>query len=236
MKTLSLILFMTSAQSLFAQSDAFTNDTNFASKGRINIGALVSYSTQTPPPAMIMDVTYGLTKRTTIGVTVGTTGALAIVGIKANKLLWDAKKMKVLLRFISVYYPERDGPFLFDREEKYVMPWILTMLAVDGEWKLRNGIRINGGFGIMENHCVDDMKMWFNRNHKHHDIDADGNMHGSMIDIFTTIQAGIATPLSKRLTLKLEAIAVFHKMRLIQQNEFKVTFPVNPYLYFAYAF
>jgi hypothetical protein len=236
MKTASFLLLFFGPHLLLAQPDTFTNDPNFASKGRFNASALVSYSTVSPPPALIVDVTYGVTKRTTIGVTAGTTGALALVGIKANRLLWEASKMKVLLRFISVYYPERDGPFLFDRKDKYVMPWILTMAVIDSEWKLRNGIRINGGIGIMENHCLDDMKMWFNRNHKHHDIDSDGNMHGSLIDIFTTLTAGVSTPLSNRLTLKLEAIAVFHKTRLIHKDEFKVTFPINPYLNFVYAF
>jgi hypothetical protein len=55
------------------------------------------------------------------------------------------------------------------------------------------------------------MKMWFDPNHDHHDMH-NGELEGSLIDIFTTLQAGVSTPLSQRLTLKLEAIAVFHKM------------------------
>ena len=74
------------------------------------------------------------------------------------------------------------------------MPWFLTMAVIDGEWKLRNRIRINAGIGLMENHCLDDMKMWFDKNHDHHDMGHDGELEGSLIDVFTTLQAGVAVP------------------------------------------
>ena len=236
MKTIFACLLVLCFQLAIAQKNQFENDPNLARKGRFNVGAIVTYSTATPPPAFIADVSYGISSKTTLGLTGGTTGALALYGIKFNTLIAGSENKRLLFRFLSVYYPERDGRFMFDRQAKYVMPWFLTMAVIDGEWKLKNRIRLNLGIGLMENHCLDDMKMWFDKNHDHHDMGHDGELEGSLIDVFTTLQAGVAVPLSQRLTLKFETIAVFHKMRLIHKEEFKVTFPINPFLYFVYAF
>jgi hypothetical protein len=236
MKTISLIVFLQMSGLLMAQTYPNANDPHFASRGKFTTSVLLSYSTQTPPPAIIADGMYGISNKFSVGVTVGTTGALGILGIKANGILFGRERFKVFSRFICVYYPERNGAFLFDRKDKYVMAWMLTMLTLEGEWKFANGMRVSGGIGVMENHCLDDMKMWFDPKHDHHDINEHGDMEGSLIDVFTTAQAAVSAPLSKRLTLSLEAIAVFHKMKLIEKNEFKVTFPINPYFTFTYAF
>jgi len=236
MKTIFTWLPVLCFQLVLAQKSQFENDPNLARKGRFNVGAIVTYSTATPPPAFIADVSYGISSKTTLGLTGGTTGALALYGIKFNTLIAGSENKRLLFRFLSVYYPERDGRFMFDRQAKYVMPWFLTMAVIDGEWKLKNKIRLNVGIGLMENHCLDDMKMWFDKNHDHHDMGHDGELEGALIDVFTTLQAGVAVPLSQRLTLKFEVIAVFQKMRLINKDEFKVTFPINPFLNFVYAF
>jgi hypothetical protein len=235
MKTILASLLVLCFQPVFGQKKQFENDPNFAAKGRFNVGAIVTYSAATPPPAFIADVSYGISNKTTLGITGGTTGALALYGIKFNTLIAGSENKRLLFRFLSVYYPERDGRFMFDRKAKYVMPWFLTMAVIDGEWKLKNRIRLNAGIGLMENHCLDDMKMWFDKNHNHHDMH-NGELEGSLIDVFATLQAGAAFPLSERLTMKLEVIAVFHNMRLIHKDEFKVTFPINPFLNFVYAF
>jgi len=235
MKTILLSLLTLCFYHIAAQVKEFDNDPNLPRKRGFNVGAIVTYSTATPPPAVIVDVTYGISKKTAIGITGGTTGALALYGIKFNTLIAGSDTKRLLFRFLSVYYPERDGRFMFDRKSKYVMPWFLTMAVVDGEIKFRNKMRVNLGIGIMENHCRDDMRMWFDPDHDHHDMH-DGELEGSLIDIFTTVQTGVSAPLSTRLTLKLEAIAVFYHARLIEKEEFKVTFPVNPFLNLVYAF
>ena len=235
MKTFLLSVLVFCCLTILAQKKAFDNDPNLARKGGVNIGAIVTYSPQTPPPAFIADITYGISEKTSVGITGGTTGALLLYGIRFNTLIAGSDSRRLLFRFLSVYYPERDGRFLFDRTSKYVMPWFLTMAVLDGELKFKKNVRVNLGVGVMENHCLDDMKMWFDSNHDHHDMH-NGELEGSLIDIFTTLQAGVSAPLSRRLTLKLEAIAVFYKMRLIEANEFKVTFPINPFLNFVYAF
>ena len=236
MKPITICLLVLCFQLVLAQESQFTNDPNLAAKGRFNVGAIITYSTATPPPAFIADVSYGISNKTTIGITGGTTGALALYGIKFNTLIAGSENKRLLFRFLSVYYPERDGRFMFDREPKYVMPWFLTMAVIDGEWKLKNRMRLNAGIGLMETHCREDMKMWFKKDHDHHDMGHNGEIEESLIDVFTTLQAGVAFPLSQRLTLKLEAIAVFHKTRLIHKDEFKVTFPINPFLNLVYAF
>ena len=86
-----------------------------------------------------------LANKTTLGITGGTTGALALYGIKFNTLIAGSENKRLLFRFLSVYYPERDGRFMFDRKDKYVMPWFLTMAVIDGEWKLKNRMRLNAG-------------------------------------------------------------------------------------------
>jgi hypothetical protein len=236
MKTIPICLLILCSQLVLAQKNQFANNPNLAAKGRFNAGAIITYSTATPPPAFIADVSYGISKKTTLGITGGTTGALALYGIKFNTLIAGSENKRLLFRFLSVYYPERDGRFMFDRKPKSVEPWFLSMAVIDGEWKLKNRMRLNVGIGLMENHCREDMKMWFKKDQEHHEMGVNGEMEESLIDVFTTLQAGVAFPLSQRLTLKFEAIAVFHKTRLIHKDEFKVTFPINPFLNFVYAF
>jgi hypothetical protein len=231
------VLALTSVSAQTSNGSASNqNDPNFPAKGKVNSSVLISYSTVTPPPAILADALYGVKQKLAIGITAGTTGALGLIGVKLNDIISERGNRRTVLRFVSAYYPERDGRFLFDRKAKYVMPWILSMAVLDSEWKLRNGIRVNVGAGVMENHCIDDMKMWFNRNHDHHDIDENGKMHGSLIDIFSVAEIGISKPVTRRMTLKFETIVVFHDFRLIKKEEFKVTFPVNPYVNFIYSF
>lgn len=118
------------------------------------------------------------------------------------------------------------------------MPWMLSMALVDAEWKATKGIRWSLGMGLLETHCVEDMKMWFG--HEHHHDHIDGHVgetdSGSLIDVFNTVQGSLATPLSKRITLRLEVIAVFRGAELIEKGQWKVIFPVNPYLGIIYSF
>jgi len=87
MKTISTCMLVLCFQLVLAQKNHFANDPNLATKGRFNVGAIVTYSTATPPPAFIADVSYGISNKTSIGITGGTTGALALYGIKFNTLI-----------------------------------------------------------------------------------------------------------------------------------------------------
>lgn len=244
MKIALIILAFVSAHFTRGQNlqsrQIFTNDPHFPVKGRFNSTLLTTYSSVAPPPVLIGDVMYGITNRFSAGFVGGTTGALGLFGIKLNVALYDQSDFKILFRFMSVYYPERNGTFLFDRKDKYMMPWMLSMAVVDAEWKIANKVRWSIGMGLMETHCIEDMKMWFGFEHDHsvHGED-DGHMgeldSGELIDLFNTMQASMSIPLSARLTVRPEVIAVFRGTRLIEKEQWKVTFPINPYLSFIYS-
>lgn len=233
MKTLPIFIVVLAGHTAFGQPEVPEADPHFPGAGRFHTSALMSYSNSVPSPAVIGDLMYGVTPRTSLGITAGTTGALALYGIRWHQALLSGERVRLISRFVTVYYPERDGRFLFDRTHKRVMPWMLTMGNLDAEVRFRNGVRMNTGIGMMETHCVEDMKMWFNPDHDMHET---VEPEESFIDIFTTAQLGVSVPLSRRLTARFESVAVFHKLRLIKKNEFKVTFPINPYVNIIYSF
>lgn len=244
MKAPILILLFLAAQVAVAQtlySKRFKNDPHFPAKGRFNGTLLTTYSSVSPPPVLIGDVMFGVTNRFSVGMVGGTTGSLGLYGLKVNAALLEQKNFKVLFRFMSVYYPERDGMFLFDQDDEYVMPWMLSMAVMDAEWRLPNGLRWSLGMGLKETHCINDMKMWFGMEHDHSlHAEEDGHVgavdSGALIDVFNTVQASVSIPLSKRATLRPEVIAVFRGTELIDKGQWKVTFPVNPYLSLCYSF
>jgi len=196
-------------------------DPHLPGRDKVSLGFITTYSGFSPPPVFIMDVTYGISKKVAIGLVGATTGALALYGLKVNAQLLRWKNWRLVFRMTSIYYPKRSGKFLFDRKEKYVMPWMLGLAVVDAEWRLGKN-RLSLGLGILETHCVDDMKNWFGHSGEFH--------HINYPDFFQTIQTSFSIPLSKRVLLRPEVIAVMRSGRLIDQDRFKVPFPINPYI------
>lgn len=58
-------------------------------KGKFNTSLLTTFTGTTPPPVLIADLTYGLSKKTAMGLVVGTTGTLALMGIKLNTVIYE---------------------------------------------------------------------------------------------------------------------------------------------------
>jgi hypothetical protein len=239
MKKIIVFIFSAIAQLAVAQSVVSlksTLDPLFPGKGKFNGGLLTTYSGEAPPPVLIGDITYGVSNKFSVGITGGTTGALALFGIKVNASLLQRENFKVVFRMVSVYYPERDGKFLFEREDKYVMPWMLSMGFIDAEWKTKKNIRWALGIGVSETHCIEDMKMWFRCEEKHHTDGDCEEMKPSLIQVYGTVQGSVSIPLSKRLILRPEVIAVFKDSGLIKRGEYKITFPINSYIGIVYKF
>jgi len=239
MKKIIVLFFSAAMQLGFAQSPLSqknTFDPLFPGRGNFNGGLLTSYSGVAPPPVLIGDITIGLSNKISLGVVGGTTGALALVGLKFNAVLFGKENFRVAFRMVSVYYPERNGRFLFEREYKYVMPWMLSMGFFDAEWKTQKNVRWALGVGVSETHCIEDMKMWFKSCPTHHTDGDCEEMKPSLIQVYATVQGSVSIPVSKRLFVRPEVIAVFKESGLINRGEFKITFPVNPYLGVVYKF
>lgn len=234
MKATIIFLFVALSNVAIAQKKYFTynNDPLFPQKHQFSAGVIAAYTSINPPPSLIVDVTYGITSKFNVGLFGGTTGTLALYGVKINSIIKEMEQVRFHFRFSSVYYPERDGTFLFDRQDKYVMPWMLSMALADAEWKTPKGIRWSAGLGLIETHCIEDMKMWFATSHHGHDHAEEDKL----IEIYHTVQVSASIPLSKRLTLKPEVIGVMKGFEFIEQGKYKVAFPVNPYLYLVYLF
>jgi hypothetical protein len=224
---ISMLFFRTLQAQNIHPKHSGSFDPNFPNAGRFNAGVIVTYTNATPPPALIADATYGLNSRVAVGILAGTTGALAVAGIKVNAILLQLNKLQISSRTVIVYYPERNGKFLFDRSDKVVMPWMLSMTALDAEMPGRNGLRYSLGIGLLETHCVEGMKkyLW-------------GNSEESKVvpfQLFQTIQGSVSLPLSKRLILRPEVILIMKDWNVIERDVFRVS-PFNPYLKFIYTF
>lgn len=222
MKAIIFIFFMGIASQIPAQigktPEPRFNDPHFPARHQVNGGLITTYSGETPPPVLIADVTYGITEKLALGIVGGTTGAIGLYGVKFNAVLVQHNEFRFLFRMTGIYYPERNGKFLFDNEDKHVMPWMLSMWVVDAEWKTRKDIRWSFGIGAMETHCVREMKKWFN------------------YDLFNTFHGSVSIPVSRRLIIRPEVIAVLKDWALIENGAFKVKFPVNPYVNIVYRF
>ena len=241
MKTLVASVLLMTAVTCFAQFEGkFRNDPHIPARRNFSGSLLTTYSSANPPPILIGDVMYGISDRFSLGITGGTTGSLALYGIKLNASVFQREYFRVLFRFTSIYYPERNGTFLFDKNELYVMPWMLSMAVTDAEFRSKKGMRWTIGMGLLETHCINDMKMWFGMPHDHSHHAEDGHMgeleSGELIDVFNTIQGSVSIPLSKRFTLRTEVIAVFRGTELIEKGQWKVGFPINPYISVTYSF
>lgn len=201
-------------------------DANFPAKRKLNAGLIATYTGITPPPAVIADVTYGISHRFSVGIMGGTTGAIGLYGLKLNSVLLEKENFRLMYRMIMVYYPERTGTFLFDRQDKHIMAWMLSLGTIDAEWRTEQGIRYAVGMGMMETNCVAGLKAWLG------DTSEEKNLP---FELFHTIQGSVSIPLSGKLVLRPEVICVMKKFNPVKHGDFKV-FPFNPYLKFVYSF
>ena len=103
------------------------HDPDFPGRKRFNAGVMTTYSPITPPPAIVGDITYGISRRFSLGVLGGTTGAQSLAGLKINSVLLQHNNFRLMSRLVIIYYPGREGQYLFDRSEKSIMPWMLSI-------------------------------------------------------------------------------------------------------------
>lgn len=78
-------------------------DPHFPPKHRFHGGVITTYSGVTPPPVWIADVTYGISDRFALGIVGGTTGALALYGIKFNALLFQQNNFQTIFTMTGIY-------------------------------------------------------------------------------------------------------------------------------------
>lgn len=203
------------------------HDPDFPGKRNFNAGVITTYSNISPPPAILADVTYGIKDRFSIGVVAGTTGAQSLAGLKVNAVLMQRMNFRMNYRMVIIYYPGRDGQYLFDRTDKRIIPWMLSMGVIDAEWRTSKGIRWTLGMGVLETHCVEGMKRFFNKS-----VDETRTMP---FEFFQTVQGSVSIPVSNKLTFRPEVFLVMKDAQLIRSGEFKVH-PVNPFLKLIYTF
>ncbi|MEO5600531.1 MAG: hypothetical protein ABIR06_06365 [Cyclobacteriaceae bacterium] len=204
-----------------------SHDADFPGRRAFNAGVITTYTNITPPPALVGDVTYGISEKFSVGIIAGTTGAQSLAGVKINSTLLRHNNFRVIYRMVILYYPGRDGEYLFDKSDKFIMPWMLTMGAINAEWKTEKNIRWSVGMGALETHCIEGMKQHF-RGESHRE-------KVSPFELFHTLNGSVSIPLSSRLTFRPEVIAVMKDGRLIRTGDFKV-FPINPFLKLIYTF
>ena len=202
-------------------------DADFPARGQFNAGLMSTFTGIAPPPALVGDVTYGVSSRIAAGILGGTTGAQSLAGAKLNAVLWERDNVRLMYRMIVIFYPGRDGQYLFDRSDTFIMPWMLSMGVADGSYTTSKGIRWSLGGGLLETHCVEGMKKYLWGTSEEEKV--------LPFEVFHTLQASASIPVSKRLILRPEVIAIMRHAKLIHKGEFKV-FPINPFIKVVYSF
>lgn len=211
--------------------DRFQNDPSLPAKSKFNAGLFTTYQgSAIAPPVLIGEVAYGVSKRFSVGIVGGTTGTQALIGVRLATAVYQKENFRVLFRVSSIYYPGRHGTFLFDNTDQHVMPWMLGMGFLDAEWRTQKGIRWSFGIGFLETHCVDGM-MYVLFGVK----PGPGQEADLELEVFNTIQGSVAIPLSKRFTLRPEAIVAMDGVQIVSGDDLKVV-PLYLYLHLAYSF
>ena len=230
---MSILLIVSFFQDTKAQTMATAaNDPYFPGRHKFSVGLITTYrGSSVPAPVMIGDVTYGISNRFSLGIVGGTTGTLSLVAMKLAANLYEHKNFRLLGRMSMIYYPERKGTFLFDKTHQNIMPWMLNMGLVDGEWKMKNGLRWSIGMGLIETHCIDGMMNFFAGRKP----DAEEAAEDLPLEVFNTMQTAVSIPLSRKLVLRPEAIMVFQGTKFVGGDDHKVG-PLNIYLNLVYHF
>ena len=229
---MSIMLILSLFQDANAQGeDRFKNDPYFPGKHKFTAGVITSYTGTTPPPVLIADVTYGVSNKFSFGIVGGTTGNLALCGFRLHANLLEHNNFRLLYRMTNIYYFERNGTFLFDKTNKQVMPWMLTLGMLDAEWRFDSGIRWSIGPGFLETHCIDGMMNLLtgrtpSPKEKEEELE---------FELFNTIQTSVSIPLSKKFTFRPEVITVWDGVQLVSGNGHKVR-PLYIYLNLVYRF
>src|SRR5688500_7808855 len=140
---LSLLTFneVNGQNAIIPSSSENRHDPDFPGKKRSNAGVMGTYTSITPPPALVADATYGISDKFSIGIIAGTTGAQSLAGVKINSMIFQRNNFRVVYRMVILYYPGRDGQYLFDTSDKSIMSWMLTLGALNAEWKSNKDIR-----------------------------------------------------------------------------------------------
>jgi hypothetical protein len=233
MTTLKAFILLAITHLSFAQENHSlqkNHDPLFPSRRKINMGLISTYTGTTPPPVLIADATYGISNKLSLGIVGGTTGALALYGLRLNAVLFQQNNFRGIFRMNAIYYPGRDGKFLFDHSIRHVMPWMFTMGIADAEWKTRNGTRWSLGLGYLETHCIDGMMKLL---HLSNDVDKDEELP---FQLYNVLHGAVSFPLSKKLTLRPEVVVVMRGFSVIEKTHDSKVSPFNPYLNLVYSF
>lgn len=234
MNTLKTLILLAIAHLSFGQEiqqrQKNKNDALFPARGKVSLGVITTYTGTTPPPVFIADVTYGVSRKFAIGLVGGTTGTLALYGLRINAVLFQQNNFRGVFRMNAIYYPGRNGKFLFDPSIQHVMPWMFTMGVADAEWKTKGGTRWSLGIGYLETHCVDGMMHFL---HLSNDVDEDEELP---FQFYNVLHGGVSIPLSKKFTLRPEIVVVMRGLNVIQKTPETKVSPFNPYLNLVYSF
>ena len=233
MKTTNTFLFIAIAHLSLAQQNHFEakyqSDPIFPARNKFNVGVISTY-TGNPPPVAILDLTYGISKKLSVGIVGGTTGQLALAGLRVNALLFQKENFRSVFRMNAIYYPGRDGKFLLDKSVQHVMPWMFTMGIADAEWKTTNGTRWTIGIGYLETHCIDGMMKFF---HVSDDRDEKKDLP---FQFYNVLHGGVSLPIAKRVFLRPEVVVVMRGYQVMVKTSDSKVSPFNPYLNLVYTF
>ena len=148
----------------------------------------------------IAEYSYGFSDKFSAGVIVGTTPVVPGYGVRFRGVIYQpSETFRVYARVPAFYYPST--------KELGGEPWLLTWPVLNAEWKLKSGVRLSVGTGIVVAACLHSLLG--------HSDEGEGFMGG----VWNTFQTGIAVPLSRKIMFQAEVSAVFSGLKIAKKND-----------------
>ncbi|MBK9247135.1 MAG: hypothetical protein IPM69_03250 [Ignavibacteria bacterium] len=161
------------------------------------------------PYVGIGEVAYGVTSGFTVGAIFGVTPLIPGYGLRLRGLLYENEEtnFRVHLRAPVFYYPMT--------KDLGGEPWWLTYPAVAAEWKTSSGLRYSADMGVIAAVCAHSLSnTLFGSGEMEEEEDEMGFEGG----IWNTVGAGVALPISEKITCQMNAALVLDGLRIADSH------------------
>lgn len=207
-----LILFLLSAGSILKAQESGMPDYLFPEKGKSSISFYSGI-----PYVVIAEFSYGFSEKFSLGLVAGTTPKVPGIGLRLKAVLFEQDpSFRLHMKMPVFYYLKTQG---LGGE-----PWFLSWPSLNSEWKLKSGVRISAGIGLVAAACANDLLGIENHEHathsheEHLEFISHEAEEGFMGGLWNTVQVGAAIPLGLRSVLQTEFALVGQGLKIASED------------------